>query len=164
MLDLDDYYYADYSSTNGKANLYIGYYHTAKKAYASHSPTVCYPSQGWTIADEAVYGSITVGPYKIRYEEIVASLGPVKELVLFWYQAGIYQSTQVYQNKIAIGFNKLTKNDEQHAFVRVSVPYTKTSYNQAKKSAIAFIQAFYPNFINFLQIDNNSETVHKNNQ
>lgn len=45
MLSLDDYLYADYEGPDGNVNLYIGYYYTANKAYASHSPLICYPSQ-----------------------------------------------------------------------------------------------------------------------
>ena len=49
MLKLDDYLYADFKGPDGIVNLYIGYYYTSNKAYASHSPLVCYPSHGWEI-------------------------------------------------------------------------------------------------------------------
>ena len=53
-----------------------------------------------------------------------------------------------------MGYNKLTKNDEQHGFVRVSIPFSGTSYADAKKSALDFTKAFYPRFIEFMKGDN----------
>jgi len=38
LLKLDDYLYTDYQGPNGKITLYIGYYYTAAKASAAHSP------------------------------------------------------------------------------------------------------------------------------
>jgi EpsI family protein len=151
MLDLDDYTFTDYKGESGKVNLYIGYYYAADKAYASHSPMVCYPSQGWKIDEQPVKYSLAVGPNRIHYEEIITSNGPQKELVLYWYQSHLLTNTQVYKNKIDMAYNKLTKNDEQHGFVRVSVPIANSTYDAAKKAATDFIQAFYPNFIEFIK-------------
>jgi EpsI family protein len=150
---LDDYTFTDYKGANGTVNLYIGYYYTADKAYASHDPMVCYPSQGWKIDEQPVKHSLGVGPNRINYEEIITSNGPQKELVLYWLQSHLLTNTQVYMNKIDMAYNKLTKNDEQHAFVRVSVPIADTTYEKAKKSAADFIQTFYPNFIEFIKTD-----------
>ena len=150
MLKLDDYVYTDYDGPNGRVNLYIGYYYTASKAYASHSPLVCYPSQGWEITREPTTHSLIVGPHSINYEEIVASLGEEKELVLFWYQSYLRTNSQIYQNKIDMGYNKLINNDEQHAFVRVSVPFKMAANKNMKKTALSFMKAFYPQFAEFI--------------
>ena len=150
MLDLDDYFYADYNGPSGKVNLYIGYYYTANKAYAAHSPLICYPSQGWKIDEQQPSKSVGVGSYKVKYDEITTSLGKTKELVLFWLQAYDRTNTQVVRNKIDMGYNKLVNNGEQHGFVRVSVPLTGTTYKEAKQSAMDFIQAFYPHLIEYV--------------
>lgn len=150
MLDLDDYVFANYKGDSGNANLYIGYYYSANKAYSSHSPMVCYPSQGWKIESDPKSATIMVGPRKINYDEIITSYGDQKELVLYWYQAGLFTNTQVYRNKIDMGYNKLTHNDQQHGFVRISVSMKNRSYEDAKKSAINFIDRFYPKFISFI--------------
>ncbi len=150
MLKLDDYLYVDYEGPNGKVNLYIGYYYTAGKAYAAHSPLVCYPSQGWKIDEQSSNHTINAETYLINYDEITTSLGNQKELVLFWYQAHHDTNTQIVKNKIDMGLNKFFKNSEQHAFVRVSVPLEGSTPEQAKKSAIDFIKAFYPQFIHFI--------------
>jgi len=158
MLALDDYTFTDYRGGNGRVNLYIGYYYTADKAYASHSPMVCYPSQGWKIDEQPVRHSLDVGPNRINYEEIVTSHGEQKELVLYWLQSHLLTNNQVYMNKIDMAYNKLTKDDEQHAFVRVSVPIIDSDYEQARKSAVDFIRAFYPNFIRFVETAGSQES------
>jgi EpsI family protein len=149
MLNLDDYLFANYQGPLGIANLYIGYYYTANKAYAAHSPMVCYPSQGWKIESSPRRGSLQVGTKIIEYEEITTSLGDVKELVMYWYQAGLFTNTRIYKNKIDMGYNKLMNNNEQHAFVRVALPI-QAEYGESKKAAIDFIKAFYPQFVKYV--------------
>ena len=149
MLKLDDYLFADYKGPLGIVNLYIGYYYTANKAYAAHSPLICYPSQGWKIDSNPKKAFLQVDAQTIKYEEIITSSGDTKELVLFWYQAGLFTNTKIYMNKIDMGYNKLRHNSEQHGFVRVAVPI-KNTYEESKSSAINFIEAFYPQFINYI--------------
>jgi EpsI family protein len=142
MLKLDDYIYINYDGPDGKINLYIGYYLTADKAYSAHSPLVCYPSQGWKIDRKAEQKHLTIDSNRIQYEEIIASSGNKRELVIYWYQTDRFTTSNVYINKIHIGYNKITKNNEQHAFVRVAVPLHTTLEN-AKEAAIDFIRAFH---------------------
>ncbi len=150
MLKLDDYLFADYQGPTGKVNLYIGYYYTAAKAYASHSPLVCYPSQGWKIDSGPTAGILNIPPSTIHYEEITTSLGEKKELVLFWYQSRLQTATQIYKNKINMGYNKLVHNDQQHGFVRVAVPFAGADQNDARTRATEFIKNFYPKFVHFI--------------
>lgn len=152
MLKLDDYLFADYTGGDKVVNLYIGYYYTASKASAAHSPLICYPSQGWKVEAEPIRSTISAGPHTIHYEEIVTSNGNDTELVLYWYQAGLFTNTQIYRNKISMGYNKLVHQDEQHGFVRVSVPFTVgESRETVKKTATDFIAAFYPKFTDFIR-------------
>jgi EpsI family protein len=151
MLAPDDYVFLNYSGGDRPINLYIGYYYTASKAYAAHSPLVCYPSQGWKIDTKPVGSTLEVGPHKIHYEEIVTSNQGQKELVLYWYQAGLFTNTQAYKNKIFMGYNKLINRDEQHGFVRVAVPFRGEPYEAVKKTATDFVQAFYPRFVDYIR-------------
>ena len=127
MLDLDDYFYADYKGPDGKINLYIGYYYSANKAYAAHSPLICYPSQGWKIEEQQPSRSVNIDSHQIHYDEITTSLSSRKELVLYWFQAYERTNTHIVSNKIDMGYNKLMQNGEQHGFVRVSVPLINVS-------------------------------------
>ena len=150
MLDLDDYLYADYyQGKKETVNLYVGYYYTANKAYAAHSPLVCYPSQGWEIKGDPRTSTLEMGKYKINYEEVIASFGNNKELVVYWYQSHVATNTQVYKNKFHMAISKLKYNDEQHAFVRVSTPII-ISYSDAEERILNFIKIFYPKFVDFI--------------
>ncbi|WP_319409047.1 exosortase C-terminal domain/associated protein EpsI [uncultured Desulfosarcina sp.] len=153
MLQLDDYVFANFKRDGNKPNLYIGYYYSADKAYRAHSPLVCYPAQGWKVDSKPVIATLETGPYTINYEEIVTSFGRERELVLYWYQSHLLTNTQVYKNKIDMAYNKLVNNDEQHAFVRVAVPFEDSPYADVKKSAVDFINAFYPRFVEFIKAE-----------
>ncbi|BBO81278.1 EpsI family protein [Desulfosarcina ovata subsp. sediminis] len=132
MLNLDDYVFADYAGPSGQVNLYIGYYFSSDKAYASHSPTICYPSQGWKLDSEPSSGKHIVRGQPINYNEIVTSFGHQRELVLYWYQARLHTNTQVYKNKIDIGLNKIAFHDNDHGFVRVALSFSDRSYDDTK--------------------------------
>lgn len=149
MLNLDDYFYAEYRGEIAKINLYVGYYYSADKAYAAHSPTICYPSQGWKI-EKAKAGSMMVGSQIINYDEIITTFGQQKELVIYWYQARLQTNTQVYRNKVSIGYNKLVFDDQSHGFVRVAAPFGNYSYKQVRNEIQSFINSFYPQFERYL--------------
>ena len=151
MLKLDDYTYSDYSAAfNSTVNLYIGYYYSANKAYAAHSPTICYPSQGWRIDSPPITDTLNVGSRNINYQEITTSFGDQKELVLYWYQARLYTNTHIIMNKIDVGRNNLAYKDQLHGFVRIAVPFSNTGYTETKEQAVKFIQSFYPKLIDYL--------------
>lgn len=149
FLDLDDYVAATYGRADGTVGLYIGYYYTLDKVSAAHSPLVCFPGQGWSI-DQPRKGQLQVGKHTIHYAEITASLEGRKELILYWYQAGESTAPEVYRNKLSALVNKLTGKSQQHAFVRVSVPYNHTDIEQARQLGQAFIAMFYPRFIDYI--------------
>ena len=150
MLKLDDYFYADFAGPGGSVNLYIGYYYSPNKAYAAHSPLICYPAQGWRVARQPVRGSMSVVGHRVSYEAIVAESGREKELVLYWYQARLYTNTKGYRNKISMAVNRLMHKDDQHAFVRVSAPFGDDTEDAVQERIVRFIDAFYPSFLQFI--------------
>lgn len=154
FLDLDDYVFTNYIGKQGRVTLFVGFYYTANKMSAAHSPLVCYPAQGWKI-DQPVMHTLPVGRDVIHYAEITAGIGGAKELVIYWYQANEDTASQVYRNKINTLYNKFTKHREQNAFVRVSVPLADLSHDEAQKAAIDFIKAFYPKFVAFIRENGN---------
>lgn len=149
FLDLDDYTFADYRGQDGLVNLFIGFYYTTDKISAAHSPLVCFPGQGWGITSPAVH-QLVVGTHTIHYAEIEATREGQKELVLYWYQSFHDTTPRVYRNKINALYNKLAKQEQQNAFVRVSVPMTDSSSAKAEKTGRDFIKAFYQKFIEYI--------------
>jgi EpsI family protein len=152
FLELDDYTSVGYEKDGASVSLYIGYYYSLDKVSSAHSPLVCFPGQGWGIDTPSMH-SLKVGDNTINYAEIVATLGGRHELVMYWYQAYDTTATDVYRNKINAMINKLTKNQQEHAFVRVSVPFGGTDKETARQTGIEFIRAFYPVFLGYVNQD-----------
>jgi len=149
FLELDDYTSVGYGKDGASVGLYIGYYYSLDKVSAAHSPLVCFPGQGWAI-DKPSLHSLKVGEHTINYAEMVASLEGRQELVLYWYQAHETTATDVYRNKINAMINKLTGQQQEHAFVRVSVSFGDTDKENARQAGIKFIRAFYPAFLSYI--------------
>ena len=153
-LDLDDYMSTAYTGAGGRVGLYIGYYYSLAKVSAAHSPTVCFPGQGWAI-NQPVAKTLIVGDKTIHYAEMVASILESKSLILYWYQAYHLTTPYVYRNKINTLVNKFSGRKEDHAFVRVSIPFSDTTKENAEKAGVEFIKAFYPKFIRFMDENDN---------
>lgn len=149
FLDLDDYTSIGYEKNHVPVGLYIGYYFTLDKVSAAHSPLACFPGQGWMI-DQPVMRRLEVGGHTIRFAEMVARLEDRKELILYWYQAGESTAPEVYKNKMNAMVNKFTGKSQEHAFVRVSVPFAHTTVEQARATGQSFIEAFYPTFLSYI--------------
>ncbi|HBH49741.1 MAG TPA: EpsI family protein [Bacteroidales bacterium] len=149
FLDLDDYIFRTYEKDGVQITLYIGFYYTADKVSAAHSPLVCFPGQGWTIT-EPEYGRQMVGDHQINYAQIDATLGNQKELIVYWYQSHDDTVTHVYRNKLNTFYNKIFNDDQQHAFVRISVPLNTISPEFEKNVVNDFMNEFYLDFVGFL--------------
>lgn len=155
FLDLDDYISIGYEKGGVPVGLYIGYYFTPDKVSAAHSPLVCFPGQGWAI-DQPVIHRLEVKGHIIHYAEMVARLQERQELIMYWYQAGESTAPEVYKNKINAMINKFTGKNQEHAFVRVSVPFSHANVEQARITGKEFIEAFYPVFLSYINDTNNS--------
>jgi EpsI family protein len=149
MLKLDDYLFTTYANADGQATVYVGYYYTSSKAYAAHSPLVCYPSHGWQVEGSPTVQTLQVGNHRITYEKIVTSYGEQRELVLYWYQARDRANIRVYRNKIDMGYNRLFHNDAKHGFVRISVPVANANFQEATNQATKIIESFYPRLLEY---------------
>ena len=151
FLDLDDYTSVGYAQEGVAApvGLYIGYYFSLDKVSAAHSPLVCFPGQGWTL-DQPKKRRLDIGGHVINLEEMVVRLENRQELILYWYQAGETTAPEVYRNQFNAVLNKMNSRGQEHAFVRVSVPFTGDTAGQARAAGEQFIAAFYPIFLAYI--------------
>ena len=151
FLDLDDYTSVGYAQERAVApvGLYIGYYFSLDKVSAAHSPLVCFPGQGWTL-DQPKKRRLDIGGHVINLEEMVVRLENRQELILYWYQAGETTAPEVYRNKFNAVLNKMNGRSQEHAFVRVSVPFIGDTPDQARAAGEQFIATFYPVFLAYI--------------
>jgi len=149
FLDLDDYTSIGYEKEGTPVGLYIGYYFSLDKVSAAHSPLVCFPGQGWSV-EQPVMQRLNINGHAIHYAEMVARLENRQELIMYWYQAGETTAPEVYKNKINAIIQKVSGKSQEHAFVRVSVPFHQSTAEQARETGKQFIAAFYPPFIAYI--------------
>lgn len=149
-LKLDDYLNKTYTSRYGQVSLYIGYYRSSEKVGAAHSPLVCFPGQGWILSD-GVKKTVTVGNNKINLRQMVATIGPRKELVLYWFQAYEKTSPGTFLQKVYTLFARYAHGRADNAFVRITVPMNNMDEDAAYAIGDKFIKSFYPRFFAYIK-------------
>ena len=148
---LDDYLFQSFSDEKGTVSLYIGYYHTAKKVGAAHDPMVCYPGQGWRIADNRK-GQVSLAGQdggKISFATMTADLDGQKDLVLYWFQAHDQAVADTFSQKLQIFRQKLFGGSENNAFVRITTSLQNQTEDEARELILSFVRNFYPEFLNY---------------
>ena len=148
-LELDEYANQSYSNGRETVFLYIGYYLSKKKLGAAHDPLVCFPGQGW-VASEIKKGGLTVSPEangSISYSTMIVERGLKKEFILYWYQSYDRTSANTFYQKIIALRQKIFRQPEDNAFVRISIPVGDKSLDECREIITQFIQSFYPVFL-----------------
>ena len=151
-LKLDDYLFQSYRREQALANLYIGYYRTAKKVGAAHDPLVCFQGQGWQISnqDTAEYILPHAPGLRISYSSMIAKRQDDRELIVYWFQANGKANANTLSQKIAMVLDKLSGRDEDNAFVRISAPIGNETPEAIRKKLFDFIDDFYPKFYRYV--------------
>jgi EpsI family protein len=152
-LQVDDHLFARYTDGASEVMVYIGYYLTSRKVGAAHDPLVCFPGQGWTLADmERMKLRVTNSePTEVRVCRMVAEKGNERELILYWYQAYDDTATGVLEQKLRLLWQGITSRREDNAFVRTSMRMGDRSVEEASEEVIGFIRDFYPAFVEFVK-------------
>ena len=137
-LNADKNIYRHYSNEKGeKADLYIGYYGTAKGGRTPHNPLACLSGAGWVVLQSS---TTTLYPYYypkgIEVNYMLARKGSIFETLLHWYQSegDLVLQTGVQQN-IRRFIGRVFHNRNDGAFVRVTVTSTGKDTANAKKIA-----------------------------
>ncbi len=149
FLELDDYVNAGYQKDGHTIGLYVGYYFSLDKVSAAHSPLVCFPGGGWQVDTPKPFRVLS-DRHEINYYQFVAHNGQQKLLVMYWYQAHEKTSPEVFKNKINTIVNQMTRKNQEHAFVRVTVPLVNLTQDEANHVGESFIKQFYPVFLDYI--------------
>ena len=149
-LELDDYLFRSYSNDHSVVSLYIGYYRTAAKVGAAHSPLVCFPGQGWEISIPQKF-KVELKGVTVNVEKLLVRKGRQRELLLYWFQSYDMTSSSTFRQKINTFWSRLNSNPEDNAFVRVSVSVHNDDNDAVLKSAVDFIDDFFPSFLRYIK-------------
>jgi EpsI family protein len=140
-LNADKNIYRHYSNEKGeKADLYIGYYGTAKGGRTPHNPLACLSGAGWVVLQSSTTTLYpTYYPKGIKVNYMLARKGPIFETLLHWYQSegDLVLQTGVQQN-IRRFLGRVFHNRNDGAFVRLTVTSTEGDTAKAKKIAEEF--------------------------
>lgn len=151
-LDLDDYVFQSYTNGNQEVTLYIGYYHSAKKVGAAHSPLVCFQGQGWTLSglDKGEYHLKGSSNLSISYAAMTAERQANQELIVYWFQTNAVSSPDTLTQKLQMVWDKFRGKGESNAFVRISARIDEVAPEATRKRIFDFIETFYPIFHGYM--------------
>lgn len=147
-LDLDDYANQYYFNTTGRVFLYVGYYFTTEKLGAPHSPLVCFHGAGWNISKKQKR-SRDIGGHQLDFVSTIVTRGKERQLLLYWFQAFDKTFPGTFFQKLYAFWTKWLHQREDNAFVRVSLPVQEAAPDAAMRTGMAFIEAFYPVFLEY---------------
>ena len=153
VLRADDYLVRDYALPDGHtANFYVGYYATQRNGATYHSPLNCLPGAGWTMNEP---GRILIQPAgggpAIEANRYIVEYGPVRQVLIYWYQGRGRTVASEYWGKIYTVLDSVRRRRSDGAMVRVMVPVgaseaeaLRLATDLAAQSAPA-LPAFVPN-------------------
>jgi EpsI family protein len=151
-LNLDDYLLRNYHRGSDTVTLYIGYYRSAAKVGAAHDPTVCFNGQGWLLSNPSRGSYKLAGSpdLSVDYSAMTAERNSESEMIVYWFQTNGKASSSTLEQKIVMVRDRLNGAGEDNAFVRITTPVTNGNKKEARKRIFEFIEAFYPQFHNYV--------------
>ena len=150
VLGVSDYVNRVYTSGGGqRVDLYVGYYQSQRTGETIHSPKNCLPGAGWEPVHAGRLAIPMAGGPPITVNEYLVEKGPLQYLVLYWYQAHGRVIASEYSGKAWLVYDAITKNRTDEALVRV-LTSTRNGEDQARASAVQFVQALYPRLGTFI--------------
>jgi EpsI family protein len=152
ILKADDYLTRDYVSPSSTetVNFYVAFFRTQRTGQTPHSPKNCLPGGGWvpsasSIVDVAIPGRAQ----PIRVNQYIVAKGPLRDVVMYWYQSHGRVVASEYAAKIYVVADALRYNRTDTALVRVVVPVTGSD-DDAVRIAREFVVAFFTPLAQFL--------------
>lgn len=141
-LKAEEFFIRDYEKGSEHIKLYAAYF-TSRRGTSTHNPDVCYPAQGWEIA-EARIRDIKIGDKTYQISERRVKRGKEQILVMFWYQAGDNVYADKLKHQLYVIKNALLSGSMRAGIVRVSMNLDKVSLDEAREKTIAFSKEVIP--------------------
>jgi exosortase D (VPLPA-CTERM-specific) len=147
-LAMDDYVLSDYSKADGKiVNLYVAYYASQRTGESPHSPLVCIPGGGWSIAklERTSFGA------EHPLNRAIIERNGSKQLVYYWYEERGRSIASEYWSKWYLLFDAITKNRSDGALVRLITPISPGEFERdADGRLLLFMRDLLPHLGSYL--------------
>ena len=120
-LGANEIFIREYRNADGDAvSLYVAYF-DARYGGTTHNPNVCYPANGWEIAQRS-HGSVQSGGISVTFTEMLVQKGFEKELVLFYFQMGDRTMPELSDYRLAAIVQGIVFNKIGGALVEIGAP------------------------------------------
>jgi EpsI family protein len=123
VLHFDDYFLADYASSDGPSvNVYMAYYRSQKKGQSAHSPQSCIPGGGWEITSHETIDLPLGGVPGFLHpaNRIIIQKDRQKQLVMYWFKQRDRLLASEYLVKMYLFWDALTKRRTDGALIRLA--------------------------------------------
>jgi EpsI family protein len=147
ILKADDLLTRSYVNVESGAgsSLYVAFFKSQRTGQAPHSPKNCLPGSGWVPAvEDRVTLSIPGDPQPKTVNRYIVQKGENKSVVIYWYQSRERVVASEYWAKIYVVLDALRYNRTDTALVRVVAPIIGNDADAATRSAVDFVQHFFP--------------------
>jgi len=125
-------------------SLFVGWFQSQRGgASQPHSPQVCLPAAGWvpTVADRV---AMDTDGGKVSVNRYIASLGPEKVVVLYWYQTRSRVIASEWTAKFWVIVDRLKEQRTDTSLVRVVVWNSGRTDEATTEQALTLARDVYP--------------------
>jgi EpsI family protein len=145
--------YVDVSQAR-RASLWIAYYKTQRYGQTPHSPKACLPGAGWEpIENTAIPIVVPVWREPIVANKYVVANGDAsKEVAVYWFQSHNRVVASEYAARFWLVLDSIRYHRSDTSLVRVMVPVEHDDIDTATRTAVSFIQAFFPALLRQLPV------------
>jgi EpsI family protein len=153
ILKADDLLTRSYVNVQSRANgnLFVAFFKSQRTGQAPHSPKNCLPGSGWVPAvEDRVTLTVPGDSAPKTVNRYIVQKGDNKSVVIYWYQSRDRVVASEYWAKIYVVADALRYNRTDTALVRVVAPIIGDDADAATRSAVDFIQHFFPTLSGFL--------------
>lgn len=145
-LALDDYWLADYSTSDSEPpiSLYVAYYRQQTMGSAIHSPSTCIPGGGWRV-ESTEHRAVHVGAQTIPIARLVIRRGEARQLVYYWFDERGKIVTSQLGAKWSLLVDSILLNRTDGSLIRILTAIgPQETMDQAEARLAAFLSAAYP--------------------
>ena len=154
ILDLDDYFIADYTNRNNSnfVNFYAAYYESQRSGNNAHSPKACIPGGGWEIKDISTRAiDLDSSGKKMNVNRLLINKGENSQLVYYWFKQRSRVITNEYLIKWFVFVDSLFLNRTDGSLIRVStIIKSDEDIARADQRLLGFIQLSHPYYSEFI--------------
>lgn len=134
--------------------LFVAYFSSQQYGSQIHSPKHCLPGGGWKIEKLQPFLLSPSGGISKKINRVVIGHREEKQLMFYWFETRGGAIRNEFGLKWDLMMNSLFLRPTDAAFIRLTVPVTRGSMEQATAKAVNFLNTFSPSLESALPFSN----------